>query len=73
MATFFKESNKLVGSTKILAWKKGIDLALTKNEVIEYFLGEVVEPNKEKSQELEKYKKGEVRVHMIIVDLLRII
>lgn len=71
MATFCKESNKLGGSTNFLAWKKMIDLALTKNEVMEYVLVEVVEPSKEKSQELEKYTKGEVRVQRIIVESIK--
>lgn len=35
MATFCKESNKLVRSTNFLAWKKGINLALIENEVMQ--------------------------------------
>ena len=49
MATFRKERNKLIRSTNFLAWKKRIDLALTENEVMEYVLGEVVVPDKEKT------------------------
>ena len=41
MPTFFKESNKLIGSTNFLEWKKRTDLILTENEVMEYVPGEV--------------------------------
>ena len=68
MATF---CNKLVGSTNFLALKKRIDLTLIENEVMEYVLGEVVEPSKENTQELAKYKKGEVRAQRIIVELIK--
>jgi len=71
MAIFCKERNKLARSTNFLAWKKRIDLALTENEVKEYVFGEVVEPSKEKTQELEKYKKGEVRAQIIIVEPIK--
>ena len=56
MGSFCKESNKLVGSTNFLAWKKRIDLALTKHEVMEYVLGEVIETSKDKTQ--DKSRKG---------------
>jgi len=49
MATFCKQSNKLFRSTNFLAWKERIDLTLTENEVMEYVLGEVVLPDKEKT------------------------
>ena len=71
MASICKESNKLVGSTNFLSWKKRIDLALTENEVMEYVLGGVVVPDKEKTQELAKYKKGEVRAQKIIVESIK--
>lgn len=35
MATFCKESNTLVRSTNFLAWKKGTNLALIENEVMQ--------------------------------------
>jgi len=54
MTTFCKESNKLVGSTNFLAWKKRIDLVLIENEVMEYIHGEVTQPDKEKTQELAR-------------------
>jgi len=44
MTSFCKESNKLVGSTNFLAWKKRIVLVLTENEVMEYVLGEITQP-----------------------------
>ena len=48
MGFVYKETNKLIGSTNFLAWKKRIDLTLTKHEVMEYVLNEVVEPSKDK-------------------------
>lgn len=71
MATFCKENNKLVGLANFLAWKKRIDLTLTENEVMENFLGEVVVPDKEKTQELANYKKGELRAQRIIVESIK--
>ena len=35
MGSFCKESNKLVGSSNFLAWKKMIDPALTEHKVME--------------------------------------
>lgn len=36
MGSFCKESNKLVGSSNFLAWKKRIALAFIEYEVMEY-------------------------------------
>lgn len=52
MGSFCKESNKLVGALNYLAWKKSVDLILTKQEVMEYAVGEFIEPSKYKTQEL---------------------
>lgn len=38
---------------------------------MEYVLGEVSVPDKEKTQELAKYKKGEVRAQRIIVESIK--
>lgn len=71
MTFFCKEGNKLVGSTKILAWKKRFDLILMENEDMEYVLDEVTQPDKEKNKELEIYNKGEVRAQRIIIESIK--
>ena len=38
---------------------------------MEYVLGEVLEPSKDKTQGLAKYKKGEVRAQRIIVESIK--
>lgn len=58
---FCEESNKLVGSSNYLAWKKRIDLILIENEFIEYVKGFIPNPSQEKYQALPKYMKGELR------------
>ena len=40
-ATFFMESNKFIGSTNFLAWKKRIDLLLKDNELLEHVKGNI--------------------------------
>ena len=35
---------------------------------MEYVIGEIIEPNKDKNQEPTKYKKGEVRAQQIIIE-----
>ena len=58
MTSFYNESNKLVGSSNFLAWKKRRDLILIENEVIGHVKGSIVEPPKEEAHDLEKYMKG---------------
>lgn len=58
MVSFCKGRNKLVGLANYLAWKKRIDLALTKHEVMEHGLDEVIEPSKGRTQELPNKIKG---------------
>lgn len=71
MDTFFNESNNIVGSEKFLEWKKMIDLIFVENKVMEYFLGEIFQPYKEKTQELEKYKNGEVITQRFIIETIK--
>jgi len=71
MGSFCKEHNKLVGASNYLAWKKIIDLILTEQDVMQYVAGEIIEPSKDKAQELAKYKKGEVRAQRIIVESIK--
>jgi len=58
---FCKESNKLVGASNFLAWKKTIDLNLIENEIMEHVKGSITKPPKEDAQALVRYMKGEVR------------
>ena len=71
MGSFCKENNKLIGASNYLAWKKIIDLILKEQEVMKYVLGEITKLGKDKSQELAKYKKGEVRAQRIIVESIK--
>ena len=61
MTSYCKESNKLVGSSNFLAWKKRIDLILIENEVVGHVKGLVFELLKEEAQALAKHIKGEIR------------
>jgi len=49
MTSFCKEGNKLDVSSNFQAWNKRIDLILVENEVMDYVLGKVKEPEKEKT------------------------
>ena len=44
--SFCKESNKLVGASKFLAWKKRTNLNLIENEVMEHIKGSITKPSK---------------------------
>ena len=72
MGSFYKESNKLIAESNYLAWKKRIDLILTEQELMEYVTGEITKPSKDKTQELARYKKGEVRAQRIIVESINV-
>ena len=61
MILFFKEGNKLVGSSSYLEWKKRIDLFLIENEVSEFVTRSISKPSQEKSETLSNYMKGEIR------------
>lgn len=71
MGSFCKESNKIVEASNYLSWKKRIDLILSEQEVMEYVTGEVIEPEKDKTKELARYQKGEVRAQRIIVESIK--
>jgi len=58
---FSKESNKLVGDSNFLAWKKITDLNLIENEVMHHIKGSITHPTKEDTQEHARFMKGEVR------------
>jgi len=57
--SFCKETNKRVGASKFLAWKKMTNLNLIENEVMEHVKDSVTKPPKEYAQALERYMKGE--------------
>jgi len=46
MTSLCKESNKLIGSSNLLAWKKMTDLILIENEVTRHDKGSIVKPPK---------------------------
>lgn len=71
MTSFYKKSNKLVGSSNFLAWKNRIDLILIENEVIEYVKGSISKPSQEQSQALSKYMKGEIRAQRILIKSIK--
>jgi len=51
---FFKESNKLVGTNNILAWKNRTGLLLKENELLEHIKVNTIILAKEKTQALAK-------------------
>ena len=69
--SFWKESNKLVGVSNYLAWKKMTDLNLIENEVMEHIKGYITKPRKEDAQALAKYMKGEVRAQRILIESIK--
>lgn len=71
MTSFCMESNKLVGSSNFLAWKKRENLILIENEVVEYVKGLINKPPKEEAQALAKYMKGEIRAQRILIDSIK--
>ena len=52
---FYKESNKLVGASNYLAWKKRTNLNLIENEVMEHVKRSITKPKEEDAQALDKY------------------
>ena len=71
MTSFCNDSNKLVGSSNLLAWKKRIDLILIENEVIEHVKGSITKPPKEEAQVLAKYMKGKIRAQRILIECIQ--
>lgn len=71
LSSLCKERNKLIKAVNYLAWKKRIDLILTEQDVMGYVTGEIIEPRKDKTQELERYKKWEVRYQRTIVEPIK--
>ena len=68
---FCKESNKLVGVSNFLAWKKRKDLNLIENEVMDYIKGSTTRPSKEDTQAHAKYMKGDIRAQRILIESIK--
>jgi len=71
MTSFCKESNKRVGSSNFLEWKKRIDLILIENEVFGHVKGSISKPSQEEAQALSKYMKGEIRAQRILIKSIK--
>ena len=69
MTSYCKESNKLVGSSNFLAWKKWIDLILVENEVIDHVHGKVSKPSKD--QALSEYMERDLRAQKILKESIK--
>jgi len=69
--SFCKESNKLVGASNFLAWKKRTNLNLIENEVMDHIKGSITQPPKKDTQALAKFMKGEVRAKRILIEPIK--
>ena len=69
--SFGKESNKLVGASIFLAWKKRTNLKLIENEVMEHVKDSIIKPPKEYDQALARYMKGEVSDQRIPIESIK--
>ena len=69
--SFSKESNKLVGVSNFLAWKKRADLNLIENEVTNYIKGSKSKPSQEDAQAHAKYMKGDIRAQRILIESIK--
>ena len=64
---YFKESNKLVGSSNFSAWKKRTNLNLIEDEVMDYIEGSTIQPAKEDAPTHAMNMKGEIRAQRILI------
>jgi hypothetical protein len=79
MTYSMKSENKLEGASNFRAWKKMIDLILSKNKVLDIVKGKIVEPEFEEGKEkepqnivvMEKFKDNEINSMSIIVDSIK--
>lgn len=69
--SFHEESNKLVGASNFLAWKKRTNLNLIEDEVMEHVKGSITKPPKEEAQAHAKFMKGEVRPQKILIESIK--
>ena len=66
-----QEEDWLVGTNKFLAWRKGSDLLLKENELLEHVKGNITIPAKEQTQALAKYNKDEKRDQRILIESIK--
>jgi hypothetical protein len=74
-----KLENKLEGDSNFRAWKKRIDLILSKNKVLDIMKGKIVELDFEEGKEkepqnvvvMEKFKDNDINAMRIIVDYIK--
>ena len=65
----FKSDDKLTDKSDYHAWKMSLDLVLEGQEVMDYVQGKINEPPSNASTAIKtKYRKGEVKVRIIIRD-----
>jgi hypothetical protein len=79
MTYSMKSENNLEGDSNFRAWKKRIDLILSKNKVLDIVKEKIVEPEFEEGKEkepknvavLEKFKDSDINSMSIIVDSIK--
>jgi hypothetical protein len=79
MTYSMKLENKLEGASNFKAWKKSIDLILSKNKVLDIVKGKIVEPQFEEGKDKEphnvavmgKFKDNDINAMSIIVDSVK--
>ena len=69
--SFYKQSNKLVGASNYIAWKKRIDLDLIENKVMDHVKGSTTKLGEEDAQGLANYMKGEIRAQRILIESIK--
>ena len=69
--TYFKENNKLVGSSNLSTWKKRTDLNLIEDEVMGYIEGSTIQPSIEDAPSHAKYMKEEIRAQRILIESIK--
>ena len=75
MTYSMKSKNKLEGDSNFRAWKKRIDLILSKNKVLDIVKGKIIEPQFEEGKEkepqnvavMEKFKDSDINAMSIIL------
>ena len=65
----FKANDKLTDKSDYYAWKMFLDLALEDQDVMDYVQGQIQEPpSNVPTATKTKYRKGEIKAKMIIMD-----
>jgi hypothetical protein len=79
MTYSMKSKNKLEGASNFRAWKKRIDIILSKKKVLDIVKGKIVEPQFEAGKEnepeniskMEKFKDDDINTMSIIMDFVK--